>query len=389
MIVSEMQMVDVGGIKSLSLSLNDRMNIICGPNGIGKTTIIESIAHLFSHGHSQVLKRNVDSNSGSVTAKLKSAPDGQESVQISIDGFEPNEQKIVSGRHQLSNYVLSLKTTRTFAYQALPSVSKDADKPINVTYSEAQNGIPLQDTKNWFVNRYLYSAHPGALSPAHMANFEVAKKCFSQLNQAFSFLRVDAATNEIMVKTPTGELYYEYLSSGFKSCLSIMFGIMKEIEYRFPRTEIASFEGVVLIDEIELHLHPDWQSRIVPVLLNVFPHVQFITTTHSPHVVQNADPSTIIALELNENKVVKRELPYSKYGFKGWTVEEVLEDVMGMMDTRTALFTSLVDNFGLHIDREEGEAAESIYRQLDELLHPGNVMRKIIRLQLAGIGVKL
>lgn len=389
MIVSHITISGVGGIKQLAVSFNEHMNIICGPNGIGKTTILECVAHLFSHGQSQILKRHVASLGGEVSATFAREPATSETVQISINGFEPNAANQISGNHQLSKYVLSLKTTRTFAYQALSSVSRDTEKPDHVLYGEAQSGIQLQDSKNWFVNRYLYSAHSDALSPAQMANFETAKKCFSQLNPEFSFLKVNATTNEIMVRTPTGELYYEYLSSGFKSCLSIMFGIMKEIEYRFPNTEVSKFRGVVLIDELELHLHPEWQSRIVDVLLSIFPLLQFITTTHSPHIIQNADPSSIIALERQDNEVAKRDLPTSHYGFKGWTVEEVLQEVMGMTDTRTNLFNSLMEKFGLAVDTENQQEALAIYTQLDELLHPTNVMRKIARLQLADIGVKV
>jgi predicted ATP-binding protein involved in virulence len=168
-----------------------------------------------------------------------------------------------------------------------------------------------------------------------------------------------------------------------------MFGIIKEIEYRFPNAEVSTFEGIVLIDELELHLHPEWQSKIAPVLLKIFPSVQFITTTHSPHIIQNADPSTIIALERQKNEVVRRDLPNSAYGFKGWTVEEVLEDVMGMVDTRTALFNSLMEKFGNAVDHEDVALASVTYVELVELLHPKNVMRKIIRLQLAEIGVNV
>jgi predicted ATP-binding protein involved in virulence len=389
MIISDIEILGVGGIKSLNIPLHSRMNIICGPNGIGKTTILECVAHLLSHGNSAILKRHVNSQVGSVIANFKSESIAQKQVKILVNSFEPNQPNQINGDYSFSKFVLSLKTTRTFAYTALAAVSRDTEKSEHVMYTEAQAGISLLDTKNWFVNRYLYSAHKDALSPEQMANFELAKRCFSQLNSEFSFLRVNAATNEIMVRTPTGELYYEYLSSGFKSCLSIMFGIMKEIEYRFPNTEVAKFEGIVLIDELELHLHPEWQSRIAPVLLDIFPSLQFITTTHSPHIIQNADRQTIIALERKENEVVKRELPNSVNGFRGWTVEEVLEDVMGMTDTRTKLFTSLIEQFGVSIDTENAAQAKSIYKQLDELLHPTNSMRKIARLQLAGIGVKL
>ncbi len=190
-----------------------------------------------------------------------------------------------------------------------------------------------------------------------------------------------------MVKTPSGEIYYEYLSSGFKSILSISFGIIKEIEYRFksPRIKAVDFDGVITIDEIDLHLHPEWQEKIVGVLSKMFPKVQFFATTHSPHIIQVAEPNHIIALGFEDGKVIQRTLPNSIYGYQGWTIEEVLTDVMGMPDTRTELFNRLIKSFGENIDAENYNEALKIYNQLDLILHPQNQLRKLLKFQLAAI----
>ena len=110
-----------------------------------------------------------------------------------------------------------------------------------------------------------------------------------------------------MVKTPDGQIYFEYLSSGFKSCVCLVIGLIKEIEYRFKNPYVAanSFSGVVVIDEIDIHLHPDWQSRLINLLVTIFPKAQFIAATHSPHMVQAARPKEIIALEADEKGKVK------------------------------------------------------------------------------------
>ncbi len=377
----------VGGIEQLTIPFDPQMNIICGPNGIGKTTILESIAHCFSHGETTILKRHVKANISKITADIQH--EGKPvNITIQFNQFEPTENATIQGHHQESQYLLSLKTTRTFAYVPLNSVNRDTKKEVHVLWNEARNGVSLQDIKNWFVNRYLYSAHDGALTHDQMDNFNLAKRCFSALNNQFSFCRVNASSNEILVKTPSGEIYYEYLSSGFKSCLSILFGIIKEIEFRFPSasTKAETFEGIVLIDELELHLHPEWQYKISKVLTDIFPKIQFIVTTHSPHIIQSADPNQIIALENLNGETVLRPLPPSRYGFKGWTLDEVLTDVMGMTDTRTKVFVDLLDKFNKSIDDENHTEASRIYQELDALLHPLNHTRKLLKLQLASIG---
>ncbi|MBK6959556.1 MAG: AAA family ATPase [Nitrosomonas sp.] len=241
--------------------------------------------------------------------------------------------------------------------------------------------------KNWFVNRYLYSAHSGALTEEQTHNFRLAKSCFSLLNENFSFSKVLASSNEIMVNSPNGEIYYEYLSSGFKSCLSIILGIIKEIEFRFknPSLKADDFDGIILIDELELHLHPEWQAKIADILIKVFPKIQFITATHSPHILQNAKPNQIIALGFENCRVYKREINSGQYGFQGWTVEEVLTDVMGMTDTRTEIYQNKLSEFNHSIDTENYSSAKLAFDELDKLLHSKNHLRKLLKLELASI----
>lgn len=383
--ITKVEIDGVGGIRHLSIEPNESMNIICGPNGIGKTTLLECIAHLFSAGDTNLLKRNFFEPRGVVKASLFQAPEAIDVVSINLNSFEPNKADNIGGAHQLSPYILSLKTTRTFNYQPLQSVSRDTEKNLGVTYSEARTGIPLTDVKNWFVNRYLYSAHPQALNTSQLENFELAKTCFSKLNPDYKFIRVAAATNEIMISTPSGDLYYEYLSSGFKSCLPILFGIIKEVEFRFTDTAASDFRGIILIDELELHLHPDWQSKIISVLSEIFHQAQFFVTTHSPHIIQSAKPETIIALGLSDNDVYKRQLPVSDYGFSGWTIEEVLEDVMGMEDTRTSMFRGTIDEFSRAINNEDIKRAKELYETLNLLLHPLSSTRKLLSFQLSAL----
>ncbi|MES2366476.1 MAG: AAA family ATPase [Pseudomonadota bacterium] len=376
----------VGGIINLDIKFHPNMNIICGPNGIGKTTVLESVAHCFANGETNILKRHIHSANSEIKACFSHASESI-NVAFQFQQYEPRDKVQIHGRYDKSQYLLSLKTTRTFAYVPLDSIGKDTAKVAHVLWEDTKNGVTLHDIKNWFANRYLYSAHKGALSEEQLKNFELAKKCFSALNSDFTFSKVNASSNEILVNTPSGEIYYEYLSSGFKSCLSILFGIIKEIEFRFssPSITAESFDGVVLIDELELHLHPEWQYRIANVLTDIFPNVQFIVTTHSPHIIQSAKQNQIIVLENQDGETTLRELPDSKYGFKGWTLDEVLTDVMGMTDTRTQEFIDLMERFGLAIDNEDYNAALAAFNDLDDSLHPANHIRKLLRLQLASI----
>ena len=384
--IKSIEINSIGGIENIQISFDNHMNFICGPNGIGKTTLLECIAHSFSLSDTNILKRNVLHNSGSFKAVVEIDGIDHES-NIEIADFDPNKNSNITGLYQHASKLLSLKVSRTFQYQSLLAVSKDVDRSSSSSFQEAKFGVNINEVKNWFVNRYLYSAHEGALTEQQINNFELAKNSFSLLNPEFSFSKVLAASNEIMVNTPHGDIYYEYLSSGFKSCLSIIFGIIKDIEFRFkdPCINAFEFDGIILIDELELHLHPEWQAKIAKILVEVFPQAQFITATHSPHILQGANSNEIIALASENGKVYRRKLNGQKYGYQGWTVEEILVDVMGMFDTRTEKYYQEIDSFEIAIEKNDFLAAKSAYVELDSLLHPNNNMRKLLKLELASV----
>ena len=83
--------------------------------------------------------------------------------------------------------------------------------------------------------------------------------------------------------------------------------------------------GIVLIDELDLHLHPAWQKTIVQALKNTFPNVQFIVTTHAPLILSTLRPENILALS-DGNVISKENLPKV---FSG-TADEVLEELMNV-----------------------------------------------------------
>lgn len=66
-------------------------------------------------------------------------------------------------------------------------------------------------------------------------------------------------------------------------------------------TDPADFTGLVLVDDIDLHIHPDWQTRLVPALKRAFPKLQFIVTTHSPLIIASLHPQEVIELDLDES----------------------------------------------------------------------------------------
>lgn len=145
--IKEIDIIGVGGIQELQLALDPKMNLICGPNGIGKTTILESVAHTFSSGRTNVLKRNAKSGKSHIRAKVDL--NGMTRISnIEFSEFVPSQQAQINGLNDLSTKLLSLKINRTFEHRALPAVGKDTSKPNGSAWNEARAGIDLNDVKN-------------------------------------------------------------------------------------------------------------------------------------------------------------------------------------------------------------------------------------------------
>ena len=382
--IESLKIENVGGVSSLSLdSFDPNLNIICGENGIGKTNILDSIASLFSNYE----PISISVKSGFEQGCIKSSVDGKvisRPIKKKYTNLTYKTWECVNDDENANFNLLYLKVNRVFKYRRESSINSDPDVTNRTT--ENAEGLDNNDIKQWFVSRYLHSAHVNNLTDVQQENIKLAISCFSLLDNKVTFCKT-TTQNEIIVKTPTGEIYFELLSSGFRSILFILLGIIKEIEYRFQDNNVlaSDFNGIILIDEIELHLHPEWQGKVCSVLTKTFPKAQFIISTHSPHVIQTAEANEVIALSGENGHLEKRTLDIAPHGFKGWTVEEILTDVMGMRDVRTEKYREVYTKFSRALDDNDIKAATEAHNELDKLLHPTYPLRALFKMQLDGL----
>ncbi|SCX63429.1 AAA family ATPase [Lysinibacillus fusiformis] len=381
----------IGGIEELEIDFLPGLNLICGPNGIGKTTILECIVEGFSGSATSSLKRNKNFESGNCDISYFS--DFDQYHHYSIQNYEPNELPLhrMVDEH-ISKKIIYFKSERTFSYTNIDSIKRDTERS-NYDYKRvATAGIKFDDFKSWFINRFLFSGHDDMLSIAQKENLKLAIDCFGELDPNVKFKNIKHSTLDIILSSPNGDIYFEYLSSGFKACLYILHGLIKEVEFRFndhDSIKLKDFDGIVLIDELDLHLHPQWQAKIVELLKKILPNAQIIATTHSPHMIQVAEMNEIIPLSVQDNKVFLRKLPNLKYGFQGWTLEEILEDIMGLKNTHSQTYLNAMEEFEKAISDDELEELRLSYNKIEEMLHPNNPLRKVIKLQMAQMGERI
>lgn len=386
--IQHIKIEGIGGIKKLELNFKDGLNLICGTNGIGKTTILECISHAFIQESTDHLKRNVNCEKGICHIDYKDKEEFKQ-VYYELTHFNPiGEKDYLNALVRKSQNILVFNTKRFFSYVDLKNLSRDPERDNYKSAGIAYSGISAEDIKNWFVQRFMWSAHTGILQEEQTYNFEKAKECFSILDDSVFFSRIIPDTYDIMINSQQGEVYFEYLSAGYKSCIYILLGIIKEIEFRFknPYVKVTDFSGLILIDEIDVHLHPQWQKNLIMALKKLLPNAQIIATTHSPSMVQCVEADEIIPLQFDENNnILIKDLAISKYGFQGWSIEEILTDVMGMKSVRSDVYNKTMKQFDVALDNDEIDKARQAYHELNLMLHPNNPLRKLLEIQMIGV----
>src|SRR3984893_7048831 len=384
--IVSLKLQDIGCFEHIDLYFASQFNLLCGANGVGKSTILAVIGRAFSQHQSELRRRAAAQRPGHWHA-LISVGESPVEAQGEAGGFMPTEQDEPQQlAYQSSKSLLYFKANRDFVYSRLEAISRDPIGEIIHSSASAVTGVDQTDLKRWIANRYLFSRHPGSLTEWQIANFDFAKRCFSILDPRIEFSSVEATTFDTYVQTPQGRVPFEYLSSGFRASLAMLLGIIREIEIRGFGINAHSFSGIILVDEIDLHLHPTWQRLIVTALKEAFPFAQFIATTHSPHMIQNAELGEVIAL-IDDGSAATRlgDFNIGKYGFKGWSVEEILRDVMGLKDTTSEAFSNAMLQFDSAIEREDSESVRFWLYELESMIHPANHLRKLLRLQAAPI----
>ena len=124
-------------------------------------------------------------------------------------------------------------------------------------------------------------------------------------------------------------------------------------------------QGIVLIDEIELHLHPKWQQKIIRVLRKCFPNIQFIISTHSPQILGEVESKHLRILTLQESGEIKVTIPEQSYGL---TSSEIVEELMGGKGRNQDVKKKIDQIFKL-IDQENFVKAESEIKELQTELN--------------------
>lgn len=151
-------------------------------------------------------------------------------------------------------------------------------------------------------------------------------KAIEQFVPEYSSLRVKRIPRPHMLINK-GDLEYnlDHLSDGEKNLITLVGDIARRLSIANPHSSRPLHgRGIILIDEIDMHLHPKWQRLMIPQMLKVFPNCQFIVTTHSPQIISHIKPESLFLFEQKNNRLSLKKIKETY----GMSIERVVENIM-------------------------------------------------------------
>ncbi len=196
----------------------------------------------------------------------------------------------------------------------------------------------LRNAEEWLLLLDYSASKSSGVQDRQKQHLEMVEDVLIQVLPDVSEIRFDASsgvwpTPAVEFKTHYGWVSLRQLGYGYRTTIAWIVDFVSRMIERYPDSPNPLAEpAVVLVDEIDLHLHPKWQRELIGFLTERFPNTQFIVTAHSPLIVQAASDANIALLKREGDHVVIENHPET---IRGWRIDQVLtSDLFGLETAR-------------------------------------------------------
>lgn len=243
----------------------------------------------------------------------------------------------------------------------------EADDPTATLFSDRAE---LRNPEEWLLQ--LDYAHARTNSEDAKRRFEEAKELLLRImpDGEVSDLRAVAGTGShpkprVEFETPYGWVPLRQLGYGYQTLITWVADLANRMAERYPNSKNPLHEpAVVLVDEIDLHLHPKWQRKLMAFLRGRFPNVQFIATAHSPLIAQAAaqDANLAVLRREGDHVVIDNDLGH----IRNWRVDQILtSDLFGLETARPPQIEDKLRERGKLLSKSKLTAADK--KRLEQL----------------------
>lgn len=395
--INRLELENFRSFDRAELQLDGKSTVIFGVNGTGKTSVLTSINLLYANIVNQIVNRKELKQNFNL--ELDDIQYGKKQTKIKAD-FDLKEQRIIYHRSMVrktgkrAHDLNALKNIVSLFHEKYIDDEKQENIPIFVNYGTnrlvldipmrirnkhtfdiysafdkaIENRIDFRTFFEWFRGQEDYENE----CKVQKADLEYKDKALETVRKAM-LVMMDGCTDLRVARKPKLEMKVEkngislnvsQLSDGEK-CTMAMFGdLARRLSIANPLLDNPLLgEGVVLIDEIELHMHPSWQRNVLKQLRETFPNIQFIITTHSPIVLSEVNDDYHVFFMRNSG--ISGEIVEFRR-LDGFDANYILEEFMGTksMNTKTE---NLINDIYRLINRKSFDEAERKVKELEKI----------------------
>lgn len=324
--VESIELENFRGFEGARLDFDPKVTLIVGVNGSGKTTLLEALNVMLARVHASITTRpgsgpsykdsdvRVGASSTSCTVRacirnedvawtLVHTRKGHPSTRTSeLAALAPIIRQVQADNEQ-GRWSLPLAVMyRVTRAPEIPRRIKERHEfgPLSA-YDDALAGAgaSFRQFFEWFRDRQHQELLDRTERPDHVdSQLQAVRSAVSRLLPGFTDLKVQLTPHRMVVKKHGQHFELDSLSDGERVIIALAGDLARRLALANPSaSDPLDCPAVVMIDEVELHLHPGWQRVVVERLRDTFPACQFILTTHSPQVIASVPTKCVRLLE--------------------------------------------------------------------------------------------
>jgi len=301
--------------------LNPKMNILLGRNGYGKSHLLSIMLGLLQNDFQKTEEFTPRTRNVGIAVEVTpsvSLPAGNHTITYDSEGL----------RNAFFNIpVLAIPDTR-FIDKSNTEIGRTKEE-IDLVQNAAYHFLyqkPYADVIGNVLFRICQTHFERRRQP--LAIFKVFENIFQRLTgSSFTVQNIRSTPNstyELFVATEGSErIEIQKVSQGTFSILTMIGIIYNYLTFRYPdvpEDQIMQQDAIVFIDEIDAHIHPEWQQKLINIFRELFPNIQFIITAHSPLIVAGCKTEEVAVLRKESNGF---GLQYFEHDFIGYSPEEL------------------------------------------------------------------
>ena len=414
MFFKEIQIKNYKAIENMKLEFSPGVNLLIGDNGVGKTSVLDALAVAlggFLSGVSGVSVSGIPHSDIRIeTMRVAGASVAVEYVvpvavdcTMNIEGNDYNWSRIresdstntktkMSNR-QIANYAAKLTNEPAsvlplISYMSTMRVANSKRSDNNSSAKKLTDRrcgyfgcldsvLDSKGIKEWCLTMELEEFHQEKPIPEYESFKGVVSEVMQKMSalESMPIITYSRIFQDIVYSEEKNTLPISYLSAGYQSLL----WMIMDFAYRFAllnpgQSDYHQATGVILIDELDMHLHPKWQWNALRVLEEVFPKIQFIIATHSPIIISSCKSGRLINLDANQN-ALPLENAYA------YSITDVLELRQGSLGVPQEI-RSLSDQFESALNLGDYDEAAKILQSMEEKYGEDNTEVRAAMLEL-------